>query len=66
MVKRLPLDFESGRDLTVHEFRPRVGVCIDSMEPAWDSLSASLLLMDARSLSLSLKINKETFIFNKN
>ena len=42
-------DFGSGREL-----EPRVGLCADSAEPAWDSLSppsASPLL--ARSLSLS-------------
>ena len=51
------LDFGSGRDLTVHEIESRGGLCTDSTEPAWDSLSLpplSLLL----SRLLSLKINK--------
>ena len=41
-VKRLTLDFGSGHDLTVHEFEPCIGLCSDSEEPAWDSLSPSL------------------------
>ena len=35
-VKRQTLGFGSGRDLTVREFRPRVGLCADSLEPGWD------------------------------
>ena len=55
-VKRLTLDFDSCHDLTVGEFEPRVRLCADSAEPAWDSLSPSL------PLSLpSLKINKRFF-----
>ena len=38
-VKRLTLDFSSGHDLTISEFEPCVGLCADSAEPAWDSLS---------------------------
>ena len=57
-VKCPTLDFHSGRDLVVCEFR----LCGDSTEPAWDSLSPSLsaphLLLLSLSLSLSLsKIN---------
>ena len=48
-VKRLTLDFSSGHDLTVREFQPRVGLCADSAEPAWDSLCPS-----PSPLSLSL------------
>ena len=33
-VKRLTLDFGSGHDLTVYEFEPRIGLRVDSMEPA--------------------------------
>ena len=51
LVKRLTLDFGSGRKCTVHEFEPHIGLCADSVELAWDSLSAPPLL----SLSLSLK-----------
>ena len=68
MVQELePCDFGSGHDLImVHELEPRVGLCVDSMEPAWDSLSLPLslsfsalpLFVLSLSLSLSLKINK--------
>ena len=52
-VKRLALDFGSGRDLMVREMEPHVGLCADSAEPAWNSLSSSL------SAPLqSVKINK--------
>ena len=38
-VKHLTLDFASGHDLTVLEFEPYFGLCADSTECAWDSLS---------------------------
>ena len=50
------LDFGSGHELTVHGLEPRVGLCADSVEPNWDSLSLSLSLCPC--LALSLKINK--------
>ena len=55
-VKCLILGFGSGHDLMVHGFKPCVGLCTDSSEPAWDSLSPPHAL--SLSLSLSLKINK--------
>ena len=36
------LDFRSGYDLSVCEFKPRIRLCAKSVEPAWDSLSPSL------------------------
>ena len=30
LVKRLPLDFGSGHDLMIHEFKPHVRLCTDS------------------------------------
>ena len=62
-VKRLTLHLGSGGDLMVREIEPRVGLCADSLEPAWDSPSSSLstppLLILSLSLSLSLsKINE--------
>ena len=61
-VKRPTLDFGSGHDLTVREFKPRIGLCTHSEEPALDPLSPSLCPSPAcilLSLSLSLsKINK--------
>ena len=40
-VKRPTLDIDSGHDLTVYGTEPRVGLCADSMEAVWDSLSPS-------------------------
>ena len=59
-VKRLTLGFGSGHDLMVGEIESCVGLCADSAEPAWDSLSPSLSASPQHvlSLSLSLKINK--------
>ena len=66
LLKHPTLDFCSSHDLMVSGIKPCVGLCADSMEPAWDSLSPSLsaspLLMLSRafsfSLSLSLSQNK--------
>ena len=58
-VKGPTLDFGSGRDLTVYEFEPCTGLCTDSVEPAWDSLSSSLSAPPLLALFLSLKINKD-------
>ena len=63
-VERLTLDFGSGRDLTVCEFQPRVGLCTVSTDPAWGSLSPSFSLplshscAHAQALSLFLKRNQ--------
>ena len=58
-VKHLILDFCSGHNLMIPELEPHIGPCGDSMDPAWDSLSAPppLILMH----SLPLKINKQIF-----
>ena len=53
-VKRPTLGFGSGHDLTVREFDLRVGLCADSLEPAWDSLSLSLSAPPLLALSVSL------------
>ena len=52
VVKRPPLDFCSGRDLTVREFESLIGLCADSSESAWDSFSLSLPLPHVRVFSL--------------
>ena len=57
-VKHLTLDFGSGRDLTVCELEPHIGLWADIMEPAWDSVSLSLSAPSLLSLSIFLKINK--------
>ena len=54
-VKCLTLDFGSGHDLTVCEFKPRLGLWADRAEHAWDSLPPSLSL--SLPHALSLKIN---------
>ena len=43
-VKQPTLDFGSGCDLMVREIEPHVGLCANSVEPAWDSLSLSFSL----------------------
>ena len=55
-------DFNSGHDLTVHEFEPYVSLCADNLKPGAYfrfcvslSLSAPLLFVHVLSLSLSLK-----------
>ena len=64
LVKHPTLDFSSGRDLMVYELESYIGLCADSAEPAWASLSLSLSLSVPPTpplliLSLSLsKINK--------
>ena len=56
LVNRLTLDLGSGHDLTVHEFELLIGLCADSAEPAWDSVSLSLF--PSPTCYLSLKINR--------
>ena len=36
------LDLGSDHDLTLWEIEPCIGLCVDSVEPAWDTLSPSL------------------------
>ena len=55
-VKRPTLAFGSACDLMVRGMEPRAGLCVDSVEPAWDSLFPSLSLPLPCELSLS-KIN---------
>ena len=61
-VQRPTLDYGSGLDLTVQGFEPCIGLCTESVEPAWVFLSPSLDAPppeSALSLSVSLsKINK--------
>ena len=53
LVERLPLGFGSGHDLIVSGFKPLIGICADSAEPAWDSLSPPLSVPTLLVLSLS-------------
>ena len=41
LVKHLTLDFGSGQNFRVRGIEPCVGLCTDSVEPAWDSLPLS-------------------------
>ena len=41
-VQHLTLGFGSGHDLSVCGFEPHVGLCANSTEPAWNSVSLSL------------------------
>ena len=60
LVKCPALDFYSDHDFMVCGIQSQVGLCMDSEEPAWDSLSPSICpsLTHMLSLSLTLKINK--------
>ena len=53
-VQRQTLDFSSGHDLTVCELEPCIGLCADSMEPAWGSVSLSLPSTYTRAHACSL------------
>ena len=57
-VKRLTLGFGSGLDLMACGFEPRIRLCADNVEPAWDFVSLSLSASPLLSISLSLKMNK--------
>ena len=60
-VKPPTLDFHSGHDVTVHVSEPRVRLCADSVEPAWDSLSRSLSAPPLLVLTVSHKIKELNF-----
>ena len=51
-VKRLTLGFSSGHNLMVLGTEPHVGLCANSMKPAWDSFIYSLIHSFIHSLSL--------------
>ena len=57
-VKHPTLDFGSGHDLLVREFKPLDGLCTDSVKPAWNSLSLSLSLCPSPALSLSVFLSQ--------
>ena len=57
-VKHLPLGFGSGHDLTIHGFKPLIGLYADGREPAWDSLSLPLSVSPLSAHVLSLSENK--------
>ena len=56
-IKRLALDFSSGHELMVHEFKPHIRLYTDIVEPTWDSLSPSPSLCPSPTHVLNLKVN---------
>ena len=54
-VKCLTLDYSSSHDPAGHEIGSHIGLCTDSVEPGWDSLS-SVSLPAPPLLTLSLKV----------
>ena len=58
-VKSLTLSFGSDHDLMIHEFKPHIGLCAESLLGILSlSLSLSAPPCLSVSVSLSLKINK--------
>ena len=51
------LGFGSGHDLTARAFEPRIGLCADSVEPAWYSLSLSVSLSAPPLLTCSPSVS---------
>ena len=43
--------FGSGHYLAVHGLEPRISLCADRAEPAWDSLSLSLSLTQINKIN---------------
>ena len=62
-VKDLTPNLSSGHNLMVHEFEPYIGLCTESKEPAWDSLSLFLsappLLRCSHAISVPLSLKKK-------
>ena len=57
-IKHPTLDFGSGH-LMVPEMKPHARLCTDSEEPAWDSLSPSIIASPLLECSLSLKTKQK-------
>ena len=57
--KHPTLDLGSGHDLTVFEFESHVGLCVDGVEPAWDSAPYLLVCMGTRTRSLKIIFEKK-------
>ena len=53
------LTLDLGPDLPVRDFEPRVGLCADSAEPAWDSLSPSLSFPPLLFVSKLINLKKK-------
>ena len=57
-VEYLTLHFGAGHHLMVHEIKPHMGLCTDSTEPAWDSLSPYLCVPSPSSLTCMLPLSQ--------
>ena len=57
-VSEVLVDFSSSHDLMICEIEPCIGLCTDSIEPAWDSLCPSPACPCSLSLSLSLSLSQ--------
>ena len=57
-VEHPSLGFDSGHKLIVRGFKPNIGICAGSVEPAWDSFSLSLSLSAPTVCALSLSLSK--------
>ena len=66
LITHQTLGFGSGHDLTVCEFEHHLGLCSDSAEPAWDSLSPSISAPPPTHCRLSLSPNKFKNVFLNN
>ena len=64
-VKHLTLGFTLAHDLIVCGIEPCVELCIDSVEPAWNSLSPSLSVPLPHSLSRNQTLNSIEFPYLK-
>ena len=63
-VKCQALDFSSGRDLTVHEFKSHLRLHAGTTEPAWDSLSPSLCSSPTLSKKINIKKNRKQILYD--
>ena len=59
LIKHLTFDLGSGHDLVVCEFELRMGLCADSVGPAWDSLYPSLCPFPTSACMLSLLFSQK-------
>ena len=59
-------DFGSVRDLTFCGFKPSIGLCAESGEPAWESLSLLFCPFPVHVVSLSLSNIKKNLIEKEN
>ena len=58
LVEHPTLNFSSGHDLTVGEFKPHVRLCADRVESAWDPLFLPLPHLRALSVSVVLPLSQ--------